>query len=622
MKHIKRFFVIILAIILLVTTINPLSSDIESSANFSGVITGSVVNFRSSPSFGDNYIMDGSDRVQLYSGQQVTVLDTSNPVWYKIEVNYKGSVLTGYVSSDYIYVYDAPPEQPEESIPSNDAAFEAYLTEQGFPESYKNSLRALHERYPSWEFKAIHTGIEWNDLLANECNKQGQVKNLVQSPSYAMKYNWLSTKVGYDFAKDEYYPFDGSNWYAASDELVTYYLDPRSYLDETHIFAFESLSYQENTHNIAGIEAILAGSFMHNTKICDATSQRDPDTRLYSEVILQVARDTGVSPYHLASRMTQEMGNSNGDASNGSYIIDGVSYYNYFNIGAYDGSNALEEGMKYAANINTPTGSYGRPWNTVQKSIAGGATFLGEDYIQRGQNTLYTQKFDVVNADDGLFWRQYMTNVQAPSTECERVYTAYANNNLLTTGLTFNIPVYLNMPAVKSVKPSSFGSPNNWLKTLNIEGYSLTPSFGVNWNNDYSLIVPINVESITISGSTVNANARIISGMGNIALAEGTNYINIDVVAENGSVRTYNLSVIRGSASAGNTPAGGSGKGDLNGDGKITTIDIVKVQRLIVGLDAMSEERLAVADVNGDGKVSTIDIVKIQRHIVGLELIP
>ena len=62
-------------------------------------------------------------------------------------------------------------------------------------------------------------------------------------------------------------------------------------------------------------------------------------------------------------------------------------------------------------------------------------------------------------------------------------------------------------------------------------------------------------------------------------------------------------------------------RGDLNGDGKISALDIIKVQRLIVGLDPTLDEVLPVADVNQDGKISALDIIKIQRHIVGLETI-
>ena len=153
-----------------------------------------------------------------------------------------------------------------------------------------------------------------------------------------------------------------------------------------------------------------------------------------------------------------------------------------------------------------------------------------------------------------------------------------------------------------------------------MEGYTLAPTFGVNSTNNYSLIVRSDVTSIKVSATTVNSTASI-SGTGTISLAEGTNYIDINVTAQNGNVRTYKLTVVRGSASAGSTTVTGQAKGDLNGDGKISTVDIVKVQRIIVGLDELNDTNLIVADINGDGKVSTIDVVKIQRHIVGLELI-
>ena len=33
-----------------------------------------------------------------------------------------------------------------------DAEFETYLTNQGFPESYKVKLRELHKSHPNWVF--------------------------------------------------------------------------------------------------------------------------------------------------------------------------------------------------------------------------------------------------------------------------------------------------------------------------------------------------------------------------------------------------------------------------------------------------------------------------------------
>jgi len=52
------------------------------------------------------------------------------------------------------------------------------------------------------------------------------------------------------------------------------------------------------------------------------------------------------------------------------------------------------------------------PWNTPERSITGGAIFLGKDYINNLQNTLYLQKFDLRHGPN--YWHQYMANVFAP----------------------------------------------------------------------------------------------------------------------------------------------------------------------------------------------------------------
>ena len=171
---------------------------------------------------------------------------------------------------------------------------------------------------------------------------------------------------------------------------------------------------------------------------------------------------------------------------------------------------------------------------------------------------------------------------------------------------------YPTLPSQAVSKPADSGNPNNWLKTLSIAGYGLTPSYAVNNTTDYSLIVSASVDKINITATPVNKNARV-SGAGTVSLV---------VTAQSGATRTYKLTVVRGAATNNpTTPSAGGKKGDLNGDGKITALDIVKLQRLIVGLDALNSDVLAIADINGDGKVTALDIVKIQRHIVGLETI-
>ena len=563
------------------------------------------VYFRETP--GGTPLKDSyGNTIYLNGGQTLTIQDTSNSSWYKVSLTYNGATYTGYVSAQYV----VSGEQQQPSTPSGDADFEAKLSAQGFPDSYKPYLRAIHEKYPNWEFRAVQTGVDWNTLVSKEVSRSGQVKNLIYGTSSYPHYNWRSTVVGYNIATDTWSSFDGKTWFAASDDLVSYYMDPRTYLYENYIFAFESLSYQQGMQNETGVEAILKGTFM--SQACPSG-----DNRTYAQIIMEAAAQSGVSPYHIASRIRLEMGSTIGTACSGTNSsFPGI--YNFYNIGAFDtpNGNAAVKGLQWAAG----SGSYGRPWNSAAKSIIGGAQYLGASYINVGQNTLYTQKFNVTNKNS-LFSHQYMTNIQSPATECLTSYNAYRNNNLLNSSMLFEIPVYSNMPSQAVSKPADSGNPNNWLKSLSIAGYGLTPSYAVNNTTDYSLIVSDSVSQISVSAIPVNGNARV-SGAGTVSLAQGTNVINIVVTAQSGATRTYKLTVVRGTATNNPaTPSAGGKKGDLNGDGKITALDIVKLQRLIVGLDALDSNVLAIADINGDGKVTALDIVKLQRHIVGLETI-
>ena len=58
--------------------------------------------------------------------------------------------------------------------------------------------------------------------------------------------------------------------------------------------------------------------------------------------------------------------------------------------------------------------------------------------------------------------------------------------------------------------------------------------------------------------------------------------------------------------------------GDLNGDGKVTTLDYMRVNAYVKGTITLSEYELKCADVIGtDGKVTTADAMRINAHVKG-----
>ncbi|CDD03087.1 mannosyl-glycoprotein endo-beta-N-acetylglucosaminidase [Ruminococcus sp. CAG:382] len=59
-------------------------------------------------------------------------------------------------------------------------------------------------------------------------------------------------------------------------------------------------------------------------------------------------------------------------------------------------------------------------------------------------------------------------------------------------------------------------------------------------------------------------------------------------------------------------------RGDVDGDGKVSASDYLRVRRYILGtmeLDGLFEN---AADVDGDGKVNAADYIRIRRAILGM----
>lgn len=94
--------------------------------------------------------------------------------------------------------------------------------------------------------------------------------------------------------------------------------------------------------------------------------------------------------------------------------------------------------------------TYNRPWDTPQKAIDGGAQYIGQDYINKGQYTSYFKRFNVSNDRYySAYTHQYMTNIRAPYSEAYKSYTAYKGQ--LNQNFHFYIPVYTSMVSQTSL---------------------------------------------------------------------------------------------------------------------------------------------------------------------------
>ncbi len=254
----------------------------------------------------------------------------------------------------------------------------------------------------------------------------------------------------------------------------------------------------------------------------------------YGEVFMQIAEEINVSPYTLASRVREEQG-VNGTSLLISGTVEGYEgYYNYYNIQANGTTteDIITNGLDYAVDNG---------WDTRYKALLGGATVIAENYISKGQDTLYLQKFDVDSTYYSLYWHQYMQNLLVATSEGYEVYLAYVEMDALDEAFVFKIPVYENMPDTVCEKPTADGNPNYKLKSLSIQYYSIDFDRDV---YDYYITVPKSVKNLKISAEPY-ASTTSISGIGTVTITSSTKTVTVKTTAENGDTAVYTIHLTR-----------------------------------------------------------------------------
>ncbi len=604
----------------------------------------------------------GGDYIEnIYLGTPVSVIEKSYATaacsegWTKISY-YNGK--TGYVCDRLISSYA--------NLTARDSTYEQELDAAGFPESYWPFLVKLHQQHPTWKFKAIQTGINFNTAISSEINNC-----YIQSTesSYILD-NIVRENPG---------------WYAAAPSVIAVMLDTRNYLTEKNIFAFENLNYDSELHTIDTIKNLFANNYL--------------STGDYPSYFINAASTYNISPINLAVRVKQEGGTDpnyagvNGQATTRNGLtyngqnLDGV--YNFFNIGSHEDSvtsSSVTRGLAVAKGL---VDSYSTaPWDTPQKSINAGASLLSNGYINAGQYTLYFQKFNTSpTAKFNHFTNQFMTNVTAPLSESLSTYNAYYSSGLLDTAFVFSIPIYESTPDAFTSHPIT-GDTNTNLANIKIDNIALD---GFDSSVlDYTYYVASSKTSVNIKASTQTSTSSI-TGNGNITLnSEGNEtLISLIVTSQVGTTKVYTIKIIKvdvGNQTATelidildvkvnntnmfmsgieektsidnltqtitqtnpnaivtftdkNLAAKTSGKiatgdkikivlndetleytlaikGDINGDGEITLSDLIRIQKHLLNYTTYEGIYLYACDTNYDSQVNLSDLIKVQKHLL------
>ena len=345
----------------------------------------------------------------------------------------------------------------------------------GFPEDYARPLTELHLLHPEWSFTPLlitegNSLYRWDYVIEQE-TKDAET-NLISGLDDYRAYRHATNKESYD-----------SGYYQASKAAVEYFMDPRNFLNETDIFQFYDLSAARSV-GIEEVEAVLFGTFMADTAL--------ENGKTFAEYFLEVGYELGINPVYLAVKARQEQGvqgvspvlsgncgsllaeyyaNGTQISENGNNVLapnEGYTseellalngYYNLFNIKASGTGlfkiyyNAMKRAVEGTADM---TEIWDSPsWNTLWKSLYGGAYTIKTSFIDRYQNTIYLQKFNVDSrAGDRYFWGQYMQNVAGSLTESRTLFSAFASTGVLDGQCSFVIPVYAGMPEKACTDPA------------------------------------------------------------------------------------------------------------------------------------------------------------------------
>jgi len=534
------------------------------------------------------------------------------------------------------------------------------IDEQKYPGVAK-MIQKLQEKHPNWNFKVLYTELDWYEVLRNEYVGHGDSPRNLVPVGNSYTGEWIC-----EICKNDKY-YDSGKWRCASEKTLQYMMDARNSINDSDVFQFMELTYQECT--LENIKTMVKGTFLDNDS--------------YINAILTAGKNYNVSPYYIVALAIQEQGSAGSSTISGKYSgYEG--YYNIFNINASgNGSGTIiTNALTYAKNNG---------WDTLEKSIDGGVKKISTSYIARGQDTLYLQKFDVDNSDGQLYWHQYQQNVMAAQNEGVTIRETFEEINSIDAAYTFVIPLYINTPQVaqgKPVKDKEIDTTNlekvrvNVKKSINLRAtpngtvinsldaneiiYRLEKGTekiaGTYWDKvmkengvigyvaretydhepEYKLyLIPIENENNTNNEPTDNpidepmkpeanklpsvSNEKIkveeenkkVTIIPGTTLQEIADLVGTEINAKDKDGKNIKKSSVLGTGSTINDKYTVIMFGDINGDGKINTIDAARTLKASVGNYTLSEIYAEAADINTDGKINTIDAARLLKASVG-----
>lgn len=486
---------------------------------------------------------------------------------------------------------------------------------------------------------------------------------------------YLSTQpADYNYYTNTFIKHDGTYWFQANSGAIAHYMDPRTYLTEKSIFTFEDLTFDSAYQTEDAVKNVLSSNFLKQfsahfmtaansynvSPIYLASLSRqevgtDSDnicTNGHAGVLSDGVDYTGYYNFYnigasssdnpkLKSLQTaKERGWDSPEKAivNGAYSIS----VNYIQCGQhtlyYQKYNFSPKATKpiwhqYTTNIN---------------SLASQAATTYNSYKSMGVIDI-AFKFDIP-----IFNGMPNDTPLPPLGNPNNYMSEIKVNNLLLTNFDGAVEKYsvtvpytenINITGSLIASTSTVVGLGDFPMTSDTQVQNVVVTSGNGLKKTYEITItrqakpeeqPTTPEEIpkisvndVINSSTYKTDSTYLT---NITFGSGVSTV-IDNLKKYSDIVSITIKDSNNNSKTGGTIVTGDKVtistgteektyiivlyGDTNGDGSISAIDLLNVQKIIINKSNLAGAYYKAADTNKDGKVSAIDLLNVQKHILG-----
>ena len=600
--------------------------------------------------------------VEILSSTTANNVGCSTNTWYKIKYYIDK---TGYICSKYV--------TKKESIIKDDEEYAQLLREEGLPDSYIPYLSYLHSKYPNWTFKAKNTNSNFATAVdAEEGHNYMQTTNNNYRTStvpaegsswfkvnqgviafYMDPRNWLTKERIFMFEKLDYAP----SYEEIYLELVKSLFGDGALGADTYTVPMCTYGKQYKVsplHIGSRIRLEVGKNGSHSTDGGEFTYKGKTYSGYYNFFNIGAYPQTIDGVEYSAITMGLVKAKSNGwdtvekaieggvkFLANG-YITkgQGTLYYQKFNVSPDSEPYSTKYLHQYMTNIQAPATEGNQNYNSYKEAEILTNPFIFEipvynnmpDYVSlpaSGDSNNSLKSLSVTGYSIEPTFDEDVVNYEVfiPGNINKVTVNATAASNKATVSGAGEIETLDKTTIVTITVTSEVGEDNKYVLTIN-KNENTTPSENDNPttpNNDttYKTIANIlkdsgiNVSNNNITSVKYNVKASTIL---NLIIKNGAS--NVVIKDKDNKVITDNTLI--GTASTITITSGNETKtytfvikGDTSGDGKITILDLLQVQKHIKGDKKLTNSYLLASDTSLDGKVTILDLLQIQKHIKG-----